>query len=147
MLRLQSTVVNFKDLVLGPDLTDEVEYEEDEEEEGSTPPQERTGSMGSMMLENSTEVGLCEEDATNKTAILKQQGKLLPKVPERSKLVIILVGLPGRGKTFLCNKLKCYLNWWVGLVCMVFQVHTCCMHRQEYMHSCIYHIRLTGRRF
>lgn len=21
------------------------------------------------------------------------------------------VGLPGRGKTFLCNKLKCYLNW------------------------------------
>ncbi|EFJ46639.1 hypothetical protein VOLCADRAFT_30993, partial [Volvox carteri f. nagariensis] len=25
--------------------------------------------------------------------------------------VIILVGLPGRGKTFLCNKIKCYLNW------------------------------------
>ena len=22
-----------------------------------------------------------------------------------------MVGLPGRGKTFLCNKLKCYLNW------------------------------------
>lgn len=29
----------------------------------------------------------------------------------RQKLVIVLVGLPGRGKTFLCNKLLCYLNW------------------------------------
>ncbi len=31
---------------------------------------------------------------------------------DRQKLIIILVGLPGRGKTFLCNKLLCYLNWW-----------------------------------
>ena len=31
----------------------------------------------------------------------------------RQKLIIILVGLPARGKTFLCNKLMCYLNWWV----------------------------------
>jgi signal recognition particle GTPase len=30
---------------------------------------------------------------------------------EKRKLVIILVGLPGRGKTYLCNKLMCYLNW------------------------------------
>lgn len=30
----------------------------------------------------------------------------------RQKLVIVLVGLPGRGKTFLCNKLLCYLNWY-----------------------------------
>lgn len=30
---------------------------------------------------------------------------------DRQKLIIILVGLPGRGKTFLCNKLLCYLNW------------------------------------
>jgi ATP-dependent protease Clp ATPase subunit len=34
---------------------------------------------------------------------------------DRQKLIIILVGLPGRGKTFLCNKLMCYLNWWVLL--------------------------------
>lgn len=38
-----------------------------------------------------------------------------PKQPRqkamRNKLIIIMVGLPGRGKTFLCNKLKCYLNW------------------------------------
>ncbi|KAG2490339.1 hypothetical protein HYH03_011286 [Edaphochlamys debaryana] len=32
-------------------------------------------------------------------------------VVRKNKLVIILVGLPGRGKTFLCNKLCCYLNW------------------------------------
>jgi hypothetical protein len=32
--------------------------------------------------------------------------------PDKKKLVIVLVGLPGRGKTFLCNKLKCYLNWY-----------------------------------
>jgi hypothetical protein len=30
---------------------------------------------------------------------------------EKRKLVLILVGLPGRGKTYLCNKLMCYLNW------------------------------------
>lgn len=30
---------------------------------------------------------------------------------ERAKLVIIMVGLPGRGKTYLCNKLMRYLNW------------------------------------
>jgi hypothetical protein len=23
-----------------------------------------------------------------------------------------MVGLPARGKTFLCNKLMSYLNWW-----------------------------------
>ena len=26
-------------------------------------------------------------------------------------LLLLQVGLPGRGKTFVCNKLKCYLNW------------------------------------
>lgn len=30
---------------------------------------------------------------------------------EKHKLIIIMVGLPGRGKTFLCNKLKSYLTW------------------------------------
>lgn len=29
----------------------------------------------------------------------------------KQKLIIVLVGLPARGKTFLCNKLMCYLNW------------------------------------
>lgn len=46
--------------------------------------------------------------STNKLAILNKKPR---KVPERTKYIIILVGLPGRGKTFLCNKLKCYLNW------------------------------------
>jgi len=30
----------------------------------------------------------------------------------KQKLIIILVGLPARGKTFLCNKIMCYLNWY-----------------------------------
>jgi 6-phosphofructo-2-kinase/fructose-2,6-biphosphatase len=35
----------------------------------------------------------------------------LPAGPQRNKLIVIMVGLPGRGKTFLCNKLRCYLSW------------------------------------
>ncbi|CAD7703452.1 unnamed protein product [Ostreobium quekettii] len=38
-------------------------------------------------------------------------GSKARKVVERNKLIIIMVGLPGRGKTFLCNKLASYLNW------------------------------------
>ncbi|GIL67684.1 hypothetical protein Vafri_21012 [Volvox africanus] len=38
---------------------------------------------------------------------LRTSGALVKK----NKLIIIMVGLPGRGKTFLCNKLCCYLNW------------------------------------
>ncbi|CAG9464718.1 unnamed protein product [Pedinophyceae sp. YPF-701] len=36
-----------------------------------------------------------------------------PKRPlvRKHKQIIIMVGLPGRGKTFLCNKLRYYLNW------------------------------------
>lgn len=30
---------------------------------------------------------------------------------QKNKMVIIMVGLPARGKTFLCNKLMSYLNW------------------------------------
>ena len=33
---------------------------------------------------------------------------------DRQRLIVILVGLPARGKTFLCNKLMCYLNWCGG---------------------------------
>jgi len=37
--------------------------------------------------------------------------RLVRSVQERSKLIIILVGLPGRGKTFLANKCQTYLQW------------------------------------
>lgn len=39
------------------------------------------------------------------------RGKIHRRRVDKQKLIIILVGLPGRGKTFLCNKLMCYLNW------------------------------------
>lgn len=45
--------------------------------------------------------------ATDDSEEEEQGGKRVDK----QKLVIVLVGLPGRGKTFLCNKLICYLNW------------------------------------
>jgi hypothetical protein len=42
-------------------------------------------------------------------------GALSPRAPgrrvQRQRLVIVLVGLPARGKTFLCNKLLRYFNW------------------------------------
>lgn len=50
-----------------------------------------------------------DEDPTNKTAIIRT--KSIRSGAQKSKLIIVMVGLPGRGKTFLCNKLKCYLNW------------------------------------
>ncbi|GLI68462.1 hypothetical protein VaNZ11_012887 [Volvox africanus] len=45
--------------------------------------------------------------AAQGTSRIRTSGALVRK----NKLVIIMVGLPGRGKTFLCNKLCCYLNW------------------------------------
>lgn len=49
-----------------------------------------------------------EEDLSNTAEICRQAQKTSQ---ERRKLVIIMVGLPGRGKTYLCNKLVCYLDW------------------------------------
>lgn len=37
--------------------------------------------------------------------------RIWPLPPDPLPSVPLQVGLPGRGKTFLCNKLKCYLNW------------------------------------
>ena len=30
---------------------------------------------------------------------------------DNGRLALVMVGLPGRGKTYICNKLLCYLNW------------------------------------
>jgi signal recognition particle GTPase len=40
---------------------------------------------------------------------------------DTTKLLIVMVGLPGRGKTWLAFKLKNYLNW-LGYVCKIFRV-------------------------
>ena len=40
---------------------------------------------------------------------------------ENSKLVLVLVGLPARGKTYIGRKISNYLNW-LGIVCRVFNV-------------------------
>mmetsp|Transcript_6882 Transcript_6882/g.17136 ORF Transcript_6882/g.17136 Transcript_6882/m.17136 type:complete len:656 (-) Transcript_6882:490-2457(-) len=82
-LRLRKASVNFKDLNISAD-------DEDDERD--------TGGDAASASPATTSV------ATS------------PRVPprtrlQRNKLIIIMVGLPGRGKTFLCNKLVCYLNW------------------------------------
>lgn len=51
-----------------------------------------------------------QPDLGKPRTISTQRSKRIHRV-DRQKLIIILVGLPGRGKTFLCNKLMCYLNW------------------------------------
>lgn len=62
-----------------------------------------------------------DDDAANTAEFMRQAQRTSQ---EKRKLVIIMVGLPGRGKTYLCNKLMCYLNWcgckWVqisGVAC------------------------------
>lgn len=55
-----------------------------------------------------TDAGLSEDDLASTAEIHRQAQKTSQ---ERRKLVIIMVGLPGRGKTYLCNKLVCYLDW------------------------------------
>lgn len=79
-----SAFVNFKDLKLGADDDDADSSEENE-------PEQRVPSL--------------------QPTPLQRRSSTLRRMPEKNKLIIILVGLPGRGKTFLCNKLKCYLNW------------------------------------
>lgn len=83
--------VNFKDLNLSVD--DELDSEDQE-----------GGSHAYV-----------DEDPTNKSAIIRTKS-IGRAGAVKNKLIIIMVGLPGRGKTFLCNKLKCYLNWWVETV-------------------------------
>jgi len=39
-----------------------------------------------------------------------------PKRLEKAKLVIVLVGLPGRGKTYVGNKIVGYLQWCAGVL-------------------------------
>lgn len=92
------TEVNFKDLNLSID--EEVEADDDDDDEEFHP-------IDEVEVEKSI---MSTADSTNKADILGQV-IVSRKTVLKNKLVIILVGLPGRGKTFLCNKLKCYLNW------------------------------------
>lgn len=86
--KLVSKVISFKDL--------RISLEETSSQSDDHPPR----MNGSSSYSYPTQISLRRANST-KVAV------------EKNKLVIIMVGLPGRGKTFLCNKLKCYLNWWV----------------------------------
>lgn len=90
--------IYFKDLKL-------LAHDEDSEEEES----EATNSCGNLVT-----LGIKDDKRPNIRVETpgggKGKRKGLRRV-DRQKLIVILVGLPARGKTFLCNKLMCYLNW------------------------------------
>jgi hypothetical protein len=90
--------IYFKDLKLlahDNDTESDGEYQDDQispflaSEEGSSPTAPSPTSAG--------------------TTPRPQSRRKLKRV-DRQRLVIILVGLPARGKTFLCNKLMCYFS-------------------------------------
>ena len=99
-------VVYFKDIILPASDDDDEDESEDVQSEvlSETVGQERNSTdepqadLGSLTTQKS------------KRGLGTQKSKRIHRV-DRQKLIIILVGLPGRGKTFLCNKLMCYLNW------------------------------------
>ena len=104
--------VYFKDLQIstGPD-----EYEHDEcIRHGLTVP----CALGSFDVNSNLASPLTSERSVDSATSPGHASRattptLLPKRSNvrRQKLVIILVGLPARGKTFLCNKLMRYFNW------------------------------------
>lgn len=87
-----STHVYFKDIILP--ASDDSEDSIGSDEEGLSP--------ASFSAPEATQVP--------GTTLVASSGRKRRGI-NRQKLIIILVGLPGRGKTFLCNKLMCYLNW------------------------------------
>eukprot|EP00210_Caulerpa_lentillifera_P001990 g1908.t1 len=66
-------------------------------------------------------IRLNEETESCEDASLGPRKRISPKAVEKQKLIIIIVGLPARGKTFLCNKLVSYLTW-IGHDTMHFNV-------------------------
>ena len=81
------------------------------------------------------------ESTAELTAVAKKTSQ------EKRKLVIIMVGLPGRGKTYLCNKLMCYLNWcalevvnWAHIVL----ASTCTPCSQLCLYTLPRHLRIVG---
>ena len=58
---------------------------------------------------------------TPKFSIIKTQKQRLRLTKKADRLVIVLVGLPGRGKSFIARKLQNFLTW-RGSECKVFNV-------------------------
>lgn len=96
---LGTTSIAFKDLEISATI--------DEHDEGTPLPQDAQSSVESSEDSLSmSSVNASDQEASPRTHRLKK-----PQKWKVVKHVLIMVGLPGRGKTFLCNKLKCYLNW------------------------------------
>lgn len=100
---VQFSAVYFKDIIL-PASDDDEEDESDAQSETAS----RRISLEGASRRASNEGPRPSLEPVK--SLRTQKSKRLHRV-DRQKLIIILVGLPGRGKTFLCNKLMCYLNW------------------------------------
>lgn len=93
-------VVHFRDAII---KATEVDSDEDQDG-GRTPVGTRSHSRLWRVQRTNGGHSAPERDSLH----MQVQPKLRM---EKQKLIIILVGLPARGKTFLCNKIMCYLNW------------------------------------
>ncbi|PSC70832.1 6-phosphofructo-2-kinase fructose-2,6-bisphosphatase-like isoform X2 [Micractinium conductrix] len=97
--------IYFKDLKL-------LAHDEDSEDEEGV-----EGGPGSMGASAGNLAGLEAQPGASYTSLNRLYSargpgaRLRRKRVDRQKLIVCLVGLPARGKTFLCNKLMCYLNW------------------------------------
>ncbi|KAL4433083.1 hypothetical protein ABPG77_006510 [Micractinium sp. CCAP 211/92] len=90
----------------------------DDSEDGSESGDEQSGELSDSSVGNLPRPGLWVPPAESRQASMNLErlgssrgGARRRKRVDRQKLIVILVGLPARGKTFLCNKLMCYLNW------------------------------------
>ena len=100
--KFRTVAVYFKDIIIPASDDDDDDDTEDTQSRRTS-----TDGFQESRKPSSDELRLQAEPSKS---LATQKSKRIHRV-DRQKLIIILVGLPGRGKTFLCNKLMCYLNW------------------------------------
>jgi len=106
-LKLQTAPVNFKDLNLSAEDLQELSAEA---VDVGTSLCDAPGSACTGPASNCDDAG-SSQSAPDSNDVNSPTQPVPTRRVGRTKQVIIMVGLPGRGKTFLCNKLKRYLNW------------------------------------
>jgi 6-phosphofructo-2-kinase/fructose-2,6-biphosphatase len=94
--------IYFKDLKLLADDNDDSEEEE---------LQPTSAKAYSPLADDTYDTSSAATSPTMADGTPRISSRRRGKRVDRQKLIIILVGLPARGKTFICNKIMCYFNW------------------------------------